>query len=63
MKEYSIEQISEALKAVNEGMTVKQAAEKYNIPNSTLHDKFKGKSSLNAKKGRPSFLSEEEEKE
>ncbi|XP_019636330.1 PREDICTED: tigger transposable element-derived protein 6-like [Branchiostoma belcheri] len=47
---------------VNENhLTPTQAAKKHGIPRTTLTDKIKGKSQVNARNGRPHILSKEEE--
>jgi hypothetical protein len=60
-KQYDTKKMGEALVAVREnGMSVKAAAEEFNVPRSTLRDKLKG-SPLDIKPGpRPFFTSSEE---
>ena len=58
------EDMMEAMKAVNElQMTVYGAAKHYKIPRETLRSRVTGKVSLNAKTGRPTTLTTDEEAE
>ena len=57
---YNEKDLQNALLAVDEGMKIYQAAKKYNIPSSTLHDKVKGKTPRFCKQGRPTYLTETE---
>lgn len=60
---YDKHQLERALTDVAEGkLSIREAAEKYGLPKSTLHDKFKGKQ-FYTKSGRPTVLSEKDEKD
>ena len=50
-----------AMLAVDKGLSLRRAAEMYNIPRSTLHDHVSGKIALGAKSGPDPYLSFEEE--
>ena len=52
-----------ALDAVKNGMSIRKAAEKYEVPKSTLSDKKSGKSEIGVKSGRKPFLDENVEQE
>lgn len=61
---YTKDELKAAVKAVKDNeMTLINAAEKYHIPRSTLHDKVTGKSTLDAKKGPATYLTATEEEE
>ena len=62
-KEYCEEQICRTYKAVQEGASVRHAAEQYGIPRSTLSDRITGKVKFGAHSGPERYLSSEEEKE
>ena len=55
--------IKEALDWIGEGYTIRQAAEKFDIPKTTLHAKLQGKIPLDSRKGPPTVLTTEEENE
>ncbi|KAK6171862.1 hypothetical protein SNE40_018286 [Patella caerulea] len=50
--QYDILAMAEAVNAVNNGMSVRQAAEKFNIPKSTLGDRISGKKGVDVSLGR-----------
>lgn len=52
-----------SLVAVNKGLPLRQAAEMYRVPKSTLHDHVSGKVAYGAKPGPDPYLSVEEEEE
>ena len=56
--------MKQAVEAVEKGMvSVHKAAELYNVPHSTLHDKASGKTVEDARSGPQPYLSPEEEEE
>ena len=58
---YDKEKLTEAVRAVKNGMAKRTAAKKYGIPRTSLYDKLNGKYREGKGKGRDPFLSEEEE--
>lgn len=48
------------LAVVDDGMSVRRAAECYKVPKSTLHDRVSGKVAFGARSGPASYLSDEE---
>lgn len=52
-----------AMQAVEEGRSVRRAAEMYNIPKSTLHDHVRGRIAFGARSGPDPYLTVEEEEE
>ncbi|XP_063215801.1 uncharacterized protein LOC134527237 [Bacillus rossius redtenbacheri] len=58
---YEPHQMEEALQAVKDGMSIKQAAERHGVPRNTLSDKVKGKTPIGRKMGPESWLKKEEE--
>ena len=56
---YLAENLDKAIDAVKKGMSVRKAAQKYEVPRSTLHDRVHNGAS--AKVGRPTELNKEEE--
>lgn len=59
---YNVKNVQDALTAIEkDNLTVRQAAEKFKVPKSTLHDKLKFKTSISAKKGPQTYLTQEEE--
>lgn len=60
-KSYTEKNVTDALEGILNGMSVRMASKKYNIPRSTLIDKYSGKSKLNQKCGMPTVLSTIEE--
>lgn len=62
-RKYKQEDVEKAVDVVRrEGMSIAAAAKSFGIPKSTLQDKVNGKYSLDARIGRPSVLTPEEEK-
>lgn len=59
---YSEEQMLAALEDVRKGMAVSTASKIYNVPRSTLSDKYHGRSPVERKMGPESVLSNEDEK-
>ena len=56
--------MKQAVQAVEKGtVSVRKAAELYNVPRSTLHDKASGKTAEDARSGPQPYLSPEEEEE
>lgn len=51
------------LAVVDEGMSVRRAAESFRVPRSTLHDRVTGKVSFGAKSGPERYLTDDEERE
>uniref|UniRef100_A0A1X7SR74 HTH psq-type domain-containing protein n=1 Tax=Amphimedon queenslandica TaxID=400682 RepID=A0A1X7SR74_AMPQE len=45
-----------------DGVSVRRAAEMYNVPKSTLHDRISGRVQFGSTSGPESYLSEEEER-
>ena len=62
-KLYKSENLKLATEAVSEGVTIRRAAEEYNIPRSTLHDHVSGRVLLGSKSGPQKYLSDDEENE
>ena len=62
-KLYKNENLKLATEAVSEGVTIRRAAEEYNIPRSTLHDHVSGRVLLGSKSGPQKYLSDDEENE
>ena len=52
-----------AVKAIENGESIRRAAELYNVPRSTLHDRISGKVIHGAKSGPPAYLNIEEEEQ
>ena len=50
---YNEDVLSEALAALNEGMTLREVANEFKIAKSTLHDKLIHKTPIGCKKGPP----------
>ena len=59
-KSYTPQNVETAVKAVQNGMSLRAASEKYNVPRSTISIKNKGKVALNASMGPSTYLSKEE---
>jgi len=55
--------MQKAVKAVEKGMPLRQAAEIYSVPRSSLHDKVTGRVDFEARSGPQTCLSYEEEEE
>ena len=62
-KSYSSQQLSLAIAAVAKGMTVRRAAEEFNVPRSTLHDRISGRVELGARSGPERYLGDQEEEQ
>lgn len=62
-RQWSTDTLKRACQAVHDGKSVRQAAEEYNIPRSTLHDYISGKVVLGSKSGPKSYLTSSEEEE
>lgn len=60
-KEWTYDIMDKAIKAVTDGMSIRQAAEEFNLPKSTLGDRISGRTMHGAKSGRPKYLTDEEE--
>ena len=58
-RDYTQEQLKQAIQAVCDGVSLRDAAEEFNIPKSTLENKFKGKHANTV--GHPTVLSKEVE--
>ena len=61
-REYTQSHLEQACKAVREGLSVRRAAEEYQIPKSTIQDHISGKVLSGSKSGQR-YLSEQEEEE
>lgn len=63
LKSYNLENVKAAYSMVkSDGISIRKAAEKTNVPFTTLHDKISGKNKIGSKWGRKSVLSREEER-
>lgn len=63
-KNWTESRIAKALEAVNsQGLTIRRAAEGFDIPKSTLHDRASGRVLAGATSGPPQYLTDEEEDE
>ena len=62
-KLWSEEQMQEALEAVHRGLSIRRAAEEYDVPRATLGDRVSGRVQPGAVSGPPKYLSTNEEKE
>lgn len=63
-KDWTESRIAKALEAVNsQGLTIRRAAEEFDIPKSTLHDRASGRVLAGATSGPPQYLTDEEEDE
>ena len=62
-KIYNLDTLQKAIDSILEGQTLRQAADTYSIPKSTLHEIFKMKSVLECHKGPPPVLSWKTENE
>lgn len=61
-KEWTYDQMDKAIQAViDNGINIRQAAEEFNVPKSTLGDRISGRTLHGAKSGRSKYLSDEEE--
>lgn len=62
-RQYTTQDIENALKAVREGLSLRGAAKKYNIPFTTLQSKHSGKYPVKTRSGPSPIFTEEEEQE
>ena len=62
-KRWDPDTLRKACKAVNDGMTIRRAAEKFDVPHSTLHDHITGKVLAGTKSGPRAYLTNDEEEE
>ena len=61
-KEWTYDKMDKAIKAViDDGMSIRRAAEEFNVPKSTLGDRISGRTLHGASSGRPKYLTDEEE--
>lgn len=60
---WSAEQLTEAIRLVSEGRSVKSVSNQLRIPRSTLRDRIKSNKKSNPSMGRPPIFNEEQEKE
>ena len=61
-KEWTYDQMDKAIQAViDNGISIRQAAEEFNVPKSTLGDQISGRTLHSVKSGRSKYLSDEEE--
>lgn len=60
-KRYTQEDINAALKDMKNGMPLREASKKYNVPKSTLYCKVKNIYPVECSKGPPTILTKEEE--
>ena len=60
-KEWTYDIMDKAIQAVTDGMSIRQAAEEFNLPKSTLGDRISGWTMHGAKSGRSKYLTDEEE--
>ena len=62
-KNYSLESWKKALDAVGKGGSIREIANRFGVPKSTLHIKLQNHYPLECKKGPPTVLTENEEDE
>ena len=62
-KNYSLESLKKALDAVGKGGSIREIANRFGVPKSTLHIKLQNHYPLECKKGPPTVLTESEEDE
>ena len=62
-RHWSEEKLYQACKEVQEGKSIRHAAQSFGIPKSTLHDRVSGKVMFGARSGPTAYLTEEEEDE
>lgn len=61
-KEWTYDQMDKAIQAVKDGgISIRQAAEEFNVPKSTLGDRISGRTLHGAKSGKSKYLGDEEE--
>ena len=64
LKQWSSKRMAKAIDAVQkEHLSLRRAAEEFDIPKSTLHDRLIGKVQLGAQSGPPKYLTDQEEEE
>lgn len=61
-KNYTPEQMGNAIEAVRKGEKIAKAAERFGVPRVTLHNKITGKSPLECSMGPATYLSKDEER-
>ena len=62
-KEWQSVSMEKAVTAVEQGMSIRRAAESFAVPRSTLHDRTSGKIRMDSRSGRKPYLTVEEEEE
>ena len=62
-KRWDPDTLRKACETVNEGMSIRRAAEEFNVPRSTLHDHITGKVLTGTKSGPRAYLTIDEEEE
>lgn len=62
-KQWSQESMVAALKDIEEGMGIRQAAKLYNVPFETLRHRAKNEVSLDCRSGPPTVLTDDEEQQ
>ncbi|XP_024889409.1 uncharacterized protein LOC112465872 [Temnothorax curvispinosus] len=62
-KKYTQENINAALKDIKNGMSLREATQKYNVPRSTFYCKSKNIYPVKCSKGSPTILTKEEDNE
>ncbi len=63
-KKWDSDQLTQAYDAVSRGgYSIRRAAEEYQVPRSTLHDRLSGKVPFGARSGPPRYLTDQEETE
>jgi len=61
-KKWTYDKMDKAIQAViDDGLSIRQAAEEFNVPKSTLGDRISGRTLHGAKSGRSKYLTDEEE--
>ena len=62
-KDWTETKLYKAFEAVQEGMSIRRAAEAYAIPRTTLQDRVSGHTQFGSKSGPPKYLDDKEEEE
>lgn len=62
-KNYTADEVKEALKSISEGKSLREAANSTGVPKSTLFRMTKNNTQIDCKKGAPSVLSDQEEED
>ena len=62
LQRFRAENLNNALKAISEGMSQREASRQFQIPRGTLYDKIRGRYREGKTRGRDPFLSGKEEK-